>query len=365
MWSARPQNMQGRLAHANEHLAPAYQSTWPHKKQSGTKHSPHEHSAHSPRTPAAEAAHEVPATSAPLMARSDNDSLDYRCSVDDAAAAKDAVTSSKSASKAIHSNSPEHHVTQQMPSTGHSLHLPFEQATHASVNNGAIASAVPPEARARAEALDDRGLTARASKEPAEVGRYANLTALQIKPLDKFSDFLREKCGSLTVAWDKMDTKSAGELSEAEFQFVVGHTLSYGRRADVRRLFHNLPKQDPKRLTWRDIGITPQEWIEYLTEKKLRALASKGFKLNEDARPRTQGDAPKLHLAFGEKPPPPVGPALPWSLRPQSTSSSTRPGSARSKTRMGLVPPAQVARPVSSGGPARRPGSAGPKNLRS
>eukprot|EP00933_Yihiella_yeosuensis_P065193 TRINITY_DN6889_c0_g1_i1.p1 TRINITY_DN6889_c0_g1~~TRINITY_DN6889_c0_g1_i1.p1 ORF type:complete len:548 (-),score=72.74 TRINITY_DN6889_c0_g1_i1:284-1744(-) len=134
----------------------------------------------------------------------------------------------------------------------------------------------------------------------------------------KFCEFLLRKFKSLASAYGSMNTSGSGMMSLLEFQSAVSRTLMYCTTPDARRLFYEL-SQDGQQFTWRDLGVTPQEWIAYLTEKKWQEqlkrneqakMTNKAMGGNprhkhavEDHLRRVQKQVPRPVLAFGQKPP--------------------------------------------------------------
>jgi len=211
---------------------------------------------------------------------------------------------------------------------------------------------------------EDAPATIAAVKASGEtLGIYATRFAAENETaFSKFIDFLQQKFESLAAAWDVMDPSENGSLWETEFQNAVCFNLGYCRNAEGRRLFQAMPKQNSNCVTWRDLGVSAQEWIEYLTAKKWQgqlkrnevahggAAGQGAKKALQDRYRRAQKQVARLEMAFGEKAPPPTsGTPLPSWSRPSSAASARRPVSARSYP----VPPAAPSSP----GP-RRPLSA-------
>lgn len=95
-----------------------------------------------------------------------------------------------------------------------------------------------------------------------------------------FQLFLETKFGTLSKAFDTMDSNDSGSLSMVEFQSVVG-TLRYilpsgqvCRASDAKRLFQTAVP-DGGSITWKDFGISPQEWIEHSHFKRRLAMMKK------------------------------------------------------------------------------------------
>lgn len=75
---------------------------------------------------------------------------------------------------------------------------------------------------------------------------------------------------SLAAAWDAMDPQYTGEVTKQGFPSVVVFKLGYCRNSEARRLFEALPKKDAHRFTWRDLGLTAEDWLEFSTKKSGR-----------------------------------------------------------------------------------------------
>lgn len=125
-----------------------------------------------------------------------------------------------------------------------------------------------------------------------------------------FQSFLTKKFGSLSRAFDAMDSNESGSLSLVEFMTMVG-TLGYVlpsgqncRASDSKRLFLTTVP-DGGSITWKEFGITSQEWIEHIHFKrqmeKARRSNSKGRSLQAEASHvgRTRNPTPKTLLSFG------------------------------------------------------------------
>eukprot|EP00440_Ansanella_granifera_P032694 gb/GFBE01035469.1/.p1 GENE.gb/GFBE01035469.1/~~gb/GFBE01035469.1/.p1 ORF type:complete len:574 (+),score=102.45 gb/GFBE01035469.1/:1-1722(+) len=210
-----------------------------------------------------------------------------------------------------------------------------------------VASATKPAAASKSHVRrEEHPATLAACKASGEaVGSYAFRHAAEEETsFGRFIDFLLERFHTLADAWDTMDPQGTGEIRESEFESVVCFKLRYCRNSDARRLYHAIPKQEAHRITWRDLGLSSQEWIEFLTQKKWQEQLrqnelNQAGKVGRGAREalenhyrRTQKQVPKLKMAFGEKMPPPTwGAPLPKWSRPHSAAStaSTASRSAR------------------------------------
>merc|ERR1719261_2264038 len=125
-----------------------------------------------------------------------------------------------------------------------------------------------------------------------------------------FQSFLTKKFGSLSRAFDAMDNNNSGSLSLVEFQSMVG-TLQYVlpsgqncRASDSKRLFLTTVP-DGGSITWKEFGITSQEWIEHIHFKrqmeKARLSNSKGRAdaAAKDHVQRTRNPVAQRVLSFG------------------------------------------------------------------
>merc|ERR1712187_149354 len=115
----------------------------------------------------------------------------------------------------------------------------------------------------------------------------------------KFKDFLVEKFGSLSKAFDKMDANLSGSLSLVEFQAQVSTVLRYCSAADARRLFLSFNQDPGAKLTWDELGITAPEWrahvIERNREQRIREMRSARTKLMPLGSSPRQQDAHQRH----------------------------------------------------------------------
>lgn len=148
-----------------------------------------------------------------------------------------------------------------------------------------------------------------------------------------FKNFLMERFNSLAVAFDALDASGSGSLSLLQFQKVVCGTLEYCRASEAKRLFM-LAKGNPSPISWRDFGVSPQEWIEFLTEKKWQEQLNRNFdaamitsKPSDNPRARValadhmkrvKHEVPPLQVAFGSLLPSPSQRSTP---RPPSSAS--------------------------------------------
>lgn len=139
-----------------------------------------------------------------------------------------------------------------------------------------------------------------------------------------FQRFLEQKYGTLSKAFDEIDLNSSGSMSLTEFQSVVG-TLQYRlpsgsfcRPSDSKRLFMSVVK-DGRSITWKEFGITPQEWIEHHHNKRrMDVLRRKGVDRKEHSLAkhikRTRNPIAKTELSFGS--PLPKGWGFPPNFHP-------------------------------------------------
>lgn len=151
----------------------------------------------------------------------------------------------------------------------------------------------------------------------------------------KFKEFLLRKFESLAAGYYSMDSVGKGMMTMKEFQLSVCQHLVYCRSTDARRLFEAMSK-DGRCFTWRDLGVSPQEWIEFLTQRNWQeqlkrnaaeAVYNKAMGGNprhkqalEVHYQRVRNQVEKPLIAFGQKPPEPwIGTSLPAEImRPQS-----------------------------------------------
>lgn len=100
---------------------------------------------------------------------------------------------------------------------------------------------------------------------------YENSVSLDHNQMrEDFRRFLVQKYGSLCHAFDMMDANGSGSLSMVEFQSVVASVLQYCRPADARRLFMSFNDDPGAMLTWDELGISSQEWINHIMKKRNR-----------------------------------------------------------------------------------------------
>lgn len=125
-----------------------------------------------------------------------------------------------------------------------------------------------------------------------------------------FQRFLEQKFGTLSKAFDAMDSNDSGSLSLVEFQSVVGNLQyilpsgSVCRASDSKRLFLHVVS-DGGSITWKEFGITPQQWIEHGHFKRRLLMAKKATSSQRhvlslsDHINRTRNPTPKTELSFG------------------------------------------------------------------
>jgi len=87
---------------------------------------------------------------------------------------------------------------------------------------------------------------------------------------EDFRQFLIQRYGSLCNAFDVMDANSSGALSLVEFQSVVSTVLRYCRPTDARRLFLSFNEDPGAMLTWDELGISAQDWMNHLLQKRTK-----------------------------------------------------------------------------------------------
>lgn len=92
-----------------------------------------------------------------------------------------------------------------------------------------------------------------------------------------FQRFLEQKFGTLARAFDTMDINGSGSMSIIEFQSAVEslrYILPSGqvcRAADTKRLF-KIGCKDGRSITWKEFGITSQQWIEHRFNKRRKEM---------------------------------------------------------------------------------------------
>jgi len=151
-----------------------------------------------------------------------------------------------------------------------------------------------------------------------------------------FQRFLEGKYGTLSKAFDAMDANESGSLSMVEFQSVVG-TLQYVlpsgsvcRASDSKRLFMFAVGREGGAITWKEFGITPQEWIEHghfkrrLQISRQATSADRGQKALADHTRRILNPLAKTELSFGL--PLPKGWGFPPNFHPADSYFGRRHG---------------------------------------
>merc|ERR1711879_833138 len=159
---------------------------------------------------------------------------------------------------------------------------------------------------------------------------------------EEFRQFLIDRYGNLCKAFDVMDANGTGSLSLVEFQSVVATVLRYCRPADARRLFLSFNKDPGAMLTWDELGITSQEWINHVIKKRTQqrqkmAQASLQATAPLGSAPRQVGSvkrhAEPLRLPKAEEvafwAPLPRGWGMPPPFEPKMSRSLCAPLSAR------------------------------------
>lgn len=84
---------------------------------------------------------------------------------------------------------------------------------------------------------------------------------------DGFKASLTKQCGSLAEAWDAIDPTHTGVLTSHDFQTAIVRKLCICRAPEARRLASHACANGVK-VTWRDIGISPEEWSAHLAKKR-------------------------------------------------------------------------------------------------
>lgn len=106
---------------------------------------------------------------------------------------------------------------------------------------------------------------------------YGNMCSIdEEQQKDDFRKFLVQRYGSLSRGFDAMDANSSGSLSLVEFQAVVSTVLRYCRPTDARRLFLSFNSDPGAMITWDELGITQQEWVNYMLDKRIQKLQQQG-----------------------------------------------------------------------------------------
>jgi len=190
-----------------------------------------------------------------------------------------------------------------------------------------------PGKKAFAPRVEAPATTAAIASAQETVGCYAmRLASDNENSATKFLKYLLDRFGSLAAAWDAMEPGEVGEIRKSDFEYVVCFKLGYCRNTDARRLFEALPKKDSHRLTWRDLGLKPDEWLRFLTQKKwqksllmveeMKKCDGDGARLAlERHYRRSKLHGHQLQLEFGEKPMLHNQAELPKWCRPRSAQS--------------------------------------------
>eukprot|EP00439_Symbiodinium_sp_Y106_P044356 s4081_g5.t1 len=190
-----------------------------------------------------------------------------------------------------------------------------------------------PGKKAFAPRVEAPATTAAIASAQETVGCYAmRLASDNENSATKFLKYLLDRFGSLAAAWDAMEPGEVGEIRKSDFEYVVCFKLGYCRNTDARRLFEALPKKDSHRLTWRDLGLKPDEWLGFLTQKKwqksllmveeMKKCDGDGARLAlERHYRRSKLHGHQLQLEFGEKPMLHNQAELPKWCRPRSAQS--------------------------------------------
>lgn len=132
----------------------------------------------------------------------------------------------------------------------------------------------------------------------------------------RFIDYLLKRFQSLAAAWEALDPQMTGELSRASFLQVLAR-LEYCRNSEARRLFEALPKKEPHRFTWRDLGLSSEDWVAFITARKWTRLqaaleaqkrragdgARKALATHKERQRKGRLKVPQIPLVFGQKPP--------------------------------------------------------------
>lgn len=145
----------------------------------------------------------------------------------------------------------------------------------------------------------------------------------------RFIQYLLERFRSLAAAWDAMDEHETGSLERSGFTSVILKLGYCKKHPEARRLFEALPKKDAHRITWRDLGLTADDWLEFSTQKHWdvlqKRLEAQKKRAGDGARKalqqhyeRSAKKGPQVKLVFGEKPPVYHDNLPKWWSRPMS-----------------------------------------------
>jgi len=164
--------------------------------------------------------------------------------------------------------------------------------------------------------VENHATAASIMKAGESIGCYSmRLASDNETAFSRFIQYLLDRFKSLAAAWDAMDPQDTGEVTRSGFASVVCFKLGYCKKApEARRLFEALPKKDAHRITWRDLGLTAEDWLEFSTQKKWdvlqKRLEAQKRRAGDGARKalqqhyeRSEKKGPQVKLVFGEKPP--------------------------------------------------------------
>jgi len=111
---------------------------------------------------------------------------------------------------------------------------------------------------------------------------YPNLVGNNIERMQEdFKRHLIARFGSLSRAFDAMDTDGNGSLSLNEFQTCVATVLEYCRFNEAARLFVAFNGNLETALTWNQLGITRQEWIGHQLDKETDSIRRRQCEIRE------------------------------------------------------------------------------------
>lgn len=104
----------------------------------------------------------------------------------------------------------------------------------------------------------------------SSVTAYTDVVAIdKQKAWDDFESYLKSSFGSLVRAFDVMDTSGDGSIERGEWMNMVTRRLRYCRASEALRLFDSRVTAG-NRISYDDLGITNQDWVIYLHEKRTK-----------------------------------------------------------------------------------------------
>jgi Ca2+-binding EF-hand superfamily protein len=109
---------------------------------------------------------------------------------------------------------------------------------------------------------------------------YTDIVAIdKQRAWDEFEAFLIHTFGCLSKAFDTMDTSGNGSLDREEWMHTVTRRLRFCRASEALRLFDSKVSEGNV-IKWNDLGITPQEWMQYTLEKRTKEQEWKNRNIN-------------------------------------------------------------------------------------